>query len=135
MLLSVSTAVAASIRSAKPFTEGQTRVQSSLNVWARHLLPAGASYFVGRAQGCTRPAPAFAMRDGGPAPRHAALTAIQAQPKAAPGWGRRLSGRSKKVQGPVTWQSVGLLVCVGGGVVAYFNSTEKERLQRVQGER
>jgi len=37
-----------------------------------------------------------------------------------------------KGKGPVTWQSVGLLVCAGGGLVAYFQSTETERLQRLQ---
>ena len=37
-----------------------------------------------------------------------------------------------KIKGPVTWQSVGLLVCVGGGLVGYFNIVEKERLERLQ---
>lgn len=37
-----------------------------------------------------------------------------------------------KGKGPVTWQGVGLLVGVGGGLVAYFQSTEQERLQRLQ---
>ena len=40
---------------------------------------------------------------------------------------------STKIKGPVTWESVGLLVLAGGGLVAYFNSLEKDRLQRLQG--
>lgn len=39
-----------------------------------------------------------------------------------------------KGKGPVTWQGVGLLVVVGGGLVAYFQSTEQERLKRLQGQ-
>ena len=41
-------------------------------------------------------------------------------------------GAGAKIKGPVTWQSVGLLVCVGGGLVVYFNSVEQDRLQRQQ---
>jgi hypothetical protein len=43
--------------------------------------------------------------------------------------GNQKHGKNK---GPVTWEAVGLLVVVGGGLVVYFNSLEDDRLQRLQ---
>ena len=42
------------------------------------------------------------------------------------------SQKHGKNKGPVTWEAVGLLVVVGGGLVVYFNSLEDDRLQRLQ---